>query len=765
MPEPDEIEAFHNKSRADDDIVALDVEQSSGECFAAAPCLLAPWGAGQRPAAVGGEPLPVRWLRPAMRSRHASFPADDGGDDREAVFDLNVGAGSSSDSSDDSSDDGDGSDAGSDAGDDRRRGAGGRDADDSDSDSSGGSQGDKGDDHDISWGKNRRAFYDADTGHLEGDESEESDAEREEEEEAMRLQRKQLAGLEDDDFDAGLGETLGDAVEGKKGKKGKKGKARKSKASDASMLSAMTSDLAAVSSALEGSVSVERVAKDTSALSDEDKLQIVLSDSPELISLLGDFRATIVQVRSMLQPLLDRVRSGELPTSRGINYLEVKVQLLLSYVTNLAFYLLLKAEGKSVKNHPVFDQILRIRTILERCKPLDAKLQFQIEQLLRHGDAAGANGAAKPKPDALVAHDGGDGSDSDAAAADDAAFRPLKRQAVPYDDGRASAKEARELERAKRRLQNTELMKEMREEYSSRPQVMREALTGDEKLDRMDAERADWEEEHMVRLTTTKKEKKMRKAILRERERLANLGIVEDFGDVDDLIAAEADAGAAALTGAASGKRRTLQQYANEAEQRLRSQTARGLSTSGDAEVNFAERKRDAPKRARRGDDSDDGAGEYSSDDGGFQAFGRGSGGKGGAAARGGGGGLDTDDEDELVAQAKRRKRSKRAEREAAHAAAMEARAADAANSRLPDELDEAGPRKASKTILQNRGMVKYRRKDLKNPRVNQRRKFEKAAKRRKGQVREVRTGEASMYGGEASGIRSKVTRSRRIVN
>lgn len=43
----------------------------------------------------------------------------------------------------------------------------------------------------------------------------------------------------------------------------------------------------------------------------------------------------------------------------------------------------LKAEGKTVKDHPVIDQLVRIRTILEKMKPIEAKLKHQIEQLLK----------------------------------------------------------------------------------------------------------------------------------------------------------------------------------------------------------------------------------------------------------------------------------------------------------------------------------------------------------------------------------------------
>jgi len=49
------------------------------------------------------------------------------------------------------------------------------------------------------------------------------------------------------------------------------------------------------------------------------------------------------------------------------------------------------------------------------------------------------------------------------------------------------------------------------------------------------------------------------------------------------------------------------------------------------------------------------------------------------------------------------------------------------------------------------------------NPRVKKKLKFAKALIRRKGQVREVRASEAEGYAGEATGIRARLGRSRRI--
>lgn len=67
----------------------------------------------------------------------------------------------------------------------------------------------------------------------------------------------------------------------------------------------------------------------------------------------------------------------------GVSYLEAKYHLLLSYCVNLVYYLLRKAAGQSINDHPVVLQMVRIRTLLEKLRPLDAKLKYQVEKLLK----------------------------------------------------------------------------------------------------------------------------------------------------------------------------------------------------------------------------------------------------------------------------------------------------------------------------------------------------------------------------------------------
>ncbi|EQC32078.1 hypothetical protein SDRG_10275 [Saprolegnia diclina VS20] len=79
------------------------------------------------------------------------------------------------------------------------------------------------------------------------------------------------------------------------------------------------------------------------------------------------------------------------------------------------------------------------------------------------------------------------------------------------------------------------------------------------------------------------------------------------------------------------------------------------------------------------------------------------------------------------------------------------------------DEDDEDKKRGATYQMIKNRGLTAHKSKVNRNPRVKKRLQYEKALVRRKGQVRDVRVGEAARYGGELTGIKANITRSRKL--
>ena len=78
-------------------------------------------------------------------------------------------------------------------------------------------------------------------------------------------------------------------------------------------------------------------------------------------------------------------------------------------------------------------------------------------------------------------------------------------------------------------------------------------------------------------------------------------------------------------------------------------------------------------------------------------------------------------------------------------------------------EREVEGERAISRAIMKNRGLVAHKNKLNRNPRVKKREQYRKALIKRKGSVREVRTDEGHKYGGEETGIKRGISRSRKL--
>lgn len=84
------------------------------------------------------------------------------------------------------------------------------------------------------------------------------------------------------------------------------------------------------------------VKRDTSKLSRRDKLELVLSEAPELPALLGEVRAQMSTLTESVQPLVSNVTADLGASKDGLVYLRTRQQLLLAYCMNVCFYMILK---------------------------------------------------------------------------------------------------------------------------------------------------------------------------------------------------------------------------------------------------------------------------------------------------------------------------------------------------------------------------------------------------------------------------------------
>jgi U3 small nucleolar RNA-associated protein 3 len=535
------------------------------------------------------------------------------------------------------------------------------------------------------------------------------------------------------------------------------------------------------------------------ALSAAQRAAAVAHDAPELAALAEELRATLDEVRGRAAPLLAAVRSGEFASGEGISYLEAKHLLLLSYCVNIVFYVLLKAEGRSVRDHPVVLRLVEARAFLEKARPIDKKLAYQLDKLLRlaaageagdaEGEAAAADAAAaaaaggdalafRPNPDMLLPANGAPGARGGrgGGAASDGLYRPPKLAPAAmdgYEDGEpggAAGRAARSAAERRRRAAKSQLVQALAEELDGAPREERgDAATGGEsafvrrEADRL-ARRAAEEEDLFVRVPLSKTERA--RAAAAGRKAVGLSAQVGDFGDdVGDIVeaVAELERARAAGRGSAGGggggvdavaapapKRVRLSAVAAAAAVSAHNARAAQLPASGEVDVpmrqglgerRMAFERRAGARDARAAMDAEDG----------------------GADAGRGGDRADISDDDMYTAAAEAAAARRAAKRATYGTERFAPVFAEAEPGLERDEEGDAAKRGITGAMASNRGLTPHRNKALKNPRKKHRVKFEKALVRRKGAVREVVPGAAGGYGGEATGIKSTVSRSRKL--
>ncbi|XP_076632678.1 neuroguidin isoform X1 [Colletes latitarsis] len=269
-------------------------------------------------------------------------------------------------------------------------------------------------------------------------------------------------------------------------------------------------------------------------------------DLPQAFRLLGEMNANVLQVNQLVDNMLIRVKNGEISTDKGLSFLEMKYHMLISYLINLTYVVLRKCSGERIEGDPSIDRLIEIRTVLEKIRPIDHKLKYQIDKLVKTAVTGTTNNDDpsnfKANPDALIAKVDSidEESDSDQDGEVDGfkstqsrksnIYVPPKLAAVHYDGDETVAEKIRKAgERARRRAVSGAVLRELKEEYLDAPIEDTHGLSEKQvSLGRENKRKIEYEETYMTRLPVTKQEKHRR----RQMTTLGTLGEeITSFGE------------------------------------------------------------------------------------------------------------------------------------------------------------------------------------------------------------------------------------------
>ncbi|KAJ8920714.1 hypothetical protein NQ315_004853 [Exocentrus adspersus] len=248
-------------------------------------------------------------------------------------------------------------------------------------------------------------------------------------------------------------------------------------------------------------------------------------DLPQALVLLNEMNLSAQHVASLVDNMIQKVRKGELTTDQGLSFLEMKYNMLLSYLINVTYVVLRKCSGEKIEDDPCIDRLIEIRTVLEKIKPIESKLKYQINKLVKTaitGASADDPTAFKANPENLMgeAEDGSDSEDSNeedkrtVAKKNHGVYVPPKLSAVHYTGDETVQERMKRLqEKSKKHALSSAIMQDLREEYLDIPVEVNHSNRAQQVMSKQQQEIQEFEEEYMTRLPITKSEKHKRRQL------------------------------------------------------------------------------------------------------------------------------------------------------------------------------------------------------------------------------------------------------------
>ena len=267
--------------------------------------------------------------------------------------------------------------------------------------------------------------------------------------------------------------------------------------------------------------------------------EIYTQDLPELLELMKDLKIQLSSVMSCVDDL--QSYANEKNMTNGIDFLNAKNEVFLEYITNIVLVVLLKLDGVSIKEHAAIDRLVEVRTLLEKMRPMEQKLKYQIDKLVKLAKTGGISSQGgsmdplsfKANPENMASKIEEENESSEEEKDSGNVYVPPKVSAVPYDDGTIEGQKEKYEEKRKMKSLNKSLLKELREEYSETPEEIKDDHRNfrRNRNEEKDLEREKYEEENLIRLSHGRKGKTPRnESNLRDLARFDTFGFDSDDG-------------------------------------------------------------------------------------------------------------------------------------------------------------------------------------------------------------------------------------------
>ncbi|ESO03663.1 hypothetical protein HELRODRAFT_187063 [Helobdella robusta] len=322
-------------------------------------------------------------------------------------------------------------------------------------------------------------------------------------------------------------------------------------------------------------------------------------DKTACIEILKKIGRNVERINDDVIVLLKRFTNEKFSMKGGHPLLSLKIQLMLNYMLSMYNMMREKVRGRSISESEDVWRMIEIRTVLEKLRPIEHKMKFEIERKTQSALAGldpsdplrlkpglsnlDSNQADDDDEDGISKNDrknkkrnndDGDGNDGDDGENDDEdeddddgdgfskpqIYQPPKLRPVFYDgDETAQSKREKMMEKAKKVATKSRLLNELRNEFSDQPEEIIDGFGGKRISDRLnEKEKTEYEENYFIRMQMTKKEKMAKK---RMQSLMTSVGGLWNAGRYSDISMLAGDgAGGGGRDKKSKGKKRSRSQ-------------------------------------------------------------------------------------------------------------------------------------------------------------------------------------------------------------
>lgn len=243
-----------------------------------------------------------------------------------------------------------------------------------------------------------------------------------------------------------------------------------------------------------------------------------MGDLPQFYETLSTLSTQCTGLEEAIDKIVEYARDKD--TSQGVSLLQLKNQTLVQYLLSLSVLLLNKVEGKEDIDEAVWHSIVA-RTTIERIRPLEQKIQYQIDKMLKCSN----NTELSYKPDIEELESSGGEEEEEEK------YRAPRVAAQHYHEPVSKQMQKKSEDTVKL---GRGVLQELQSEMSSSPALVSHA--NPLKQDKRSRDRQEYEEEHFVRMTNSKQDKK--------KQRLSSgFNSIMSFDDEEMIRSAEKERG------------------------------------------------------------------------------------------------------------------------------------------------------------------------------------------------------------------------------